>query len=88
MRLPRDLFPAGAKNSGKMPRAQRRYVFSSSVHPRARGHRHHAAVRSLAFKWIRILFRCWKSRQSYDEARYLKQLHAKGVPYLNSLQPT
>lgn len=49
---------------------------------RARGHRHHAAIRSLAFKWIRILFRCWKNRQPYDEARYLQQLRSKGAPYL------
>lgn len=27
---------------------------------RARGQRHHSAIRSLAFKWIRVLFRCWK----------------------------
>lgn len=57
-------------------------------HLRARGHRHHAAVRSLAFKWIRILFRCWKNRQPYDEPRYLKQLQAKGATYLTNLQPT
>jgi transposase len=30
---------------------------------RARGKGHHAAVRALAYKWIRILFRCWKTRQ-------------------------
>jgi transposase len=56
-------------------------------HLRARGNRHHAAVRSLAFKWIRILFRCWKNRQPYDEARYLQQLRSKGVPYLPNPQP-
>jgi len=28
---------------------------------------HHAVVRSLAFRWIRILYRCWKDRQPYDE---------------------
>jgi transposase len=28
---------------------------------------HDAAVRALAFKWIRILFRCWQSRQPYRE---------------------
>jgi transposase len=56
-------------------------------HLRARGHRHHAAVRALAFKWIRILFRCWKNRQPYDEARYLQQLQSKRVPYLPSPQP-
>jgi transposase len=54
-------------------------------HLRARGHRHHAAVRSLAFKWIRILFRCWKNRQSYDEARYLQQLQSKGANYLSNI---
>jgi transposase len=54
-------------------------------HLRARGHRHHAAVRSLAFKWIRILFRCWKNRQPYDEARYLQQLRRNGVPYITNL---
>lgn len=39
---------------------------------RGRGKAHHAAVRALAFKWIRILFRCWKDRVPYDEARYLE----------------
>jgi transposase len=34
-------------------------------------HQHHAAVRALAFKWIRILFRCWKDRKPYDEQLYL-----------------
>ena len=57
-------------------------------HLRTRGHPHHAAVRCLAFKWIRILFRCWKNRQPYDEARYLQQLRSKGVPYLPNVQPT
>ncbi len=57
-------------------------------HLRVRGHRHHAALRSLAFKWVRILFRCWKDRQPYDEARYLKQLQSKGVAYLSKLHST
>jgi transposase len=35
---------------------------------RAKGKKHHAAVRALAFKWIRILFRCWQSRQPYQES--------------------
>jgi transposase len=35
---------------------------------------HHAAVRALAFKWIRILFRCWKNHTPYDEAVYLRAL--------------
>ena len=34
---------------------------------RAKGKRRNTAIRSLAFKWIRILFRCWKDRKPYDE---------------------
>jgi transposase len=37
---------------------------------RAKGQSHHATVRALAFKWIRILFRCWRDRQLYNEALY------------------
>jgi transposase len=37
---------------------------------RERGKTHHSAVRALAFKWIRILFRCWKDRSPYDLAKY------------------
>jgi len=44
---------------------------------RERGKGHHAAIRALAFKWLRILFRCWKDRVPYDEAVYLQSL-AKG----------
>ena len=32
---------------------------------------HHAAIRALAFKWLRILYRCWKDRVLYDETKYL-----------------
>jgi transposase len=56
---------------------------------RAKGKGHHAAVRALAFKWIRILFRCWKNRTPYDEATYLdalRQRHSSLLQYLD--QPT
>jgi transposase len=43
-----------------------------------RGKKHQAAVRSLAFKWSRILFHCWKTRTPYDEAKYLDALHRHG----------
>jgi transposase len=52
---------------------------------RAKGHGHHSAVRALAFKWIRILFRCWQTRQTYDDTRYLRQLRAKNAPLLRFL---
>jgi transposase len=41
---------------------------------RARNKRHHTAIRALAFKWIRILFACWKNRQPYDDALYHRRL--------------
>ena len=44
---------------------------------RARGQRHWAAIRVIAYKWIRILFRCWKDRVPYDEPKYLKSLERR-----------
>jgi transposase len=41
---------------------------------RAKQKSHHAAVRALAFKWIRIIYSCWKNHCPYDEARYVAQL--------------
>jgi transposase len=37
---------------------------------RSKGKSHHSAVRALAFKWIRILFRCWQDRKPYNPALY------------------
>jgi hypothetical protein len=45
---------------------------------RARGKSHHGAVRALAFKWLRVLHRCWKTRTAYDEMAYLKALRERG----------
>ena len=47
---------------------------------RKRGKSHHAALRALAFKWIRIIFRCWKTRTAYDEALYCKSLRLRRSP--------
>ena len=47
-----------------------------------RGKKHHAAVRALAFKWIRIIFRCWKKRVAYDENIYLAALAKQKSPLL------
>lgn len=45
---------------------------------RARGNDHHAAVRALAYKWIRIMFRCWKDHKPYDDSLYVKSLVKRG----------
>ena len=47
---------------------------------RERGKGHHAAVRGLAFKWIRIVFRCWKDEVVYDENKYLAALAKRNSP--------
>ncbi|MEQ9321587.1 MAG: transposase [Polyangiaceae bacterium] len=54
---------------------------------RAKGATHQVAVRALAFKWIRILFRVWKDRVPYDETRYLKALKKRGSTLLKNLAP-
>lgn len=48
---------------------------------RARGKSHHTAVRALAFKWIRILWRCWQDRTPYDDARYTRALADRHSPH-------
>jgi transposase len=48
---------------------------------------HHAAVRSLAFKWIRIMYRCWKDGKPYDEEIYLRSLRRRGSLLAGLLAP-
>ena len=55
---------------------------------RAKGCSHQSAVRALAFKWIRILYRCWQTRTPYDEATYLNALKRRGSPLLTSIVET
>ena len=50
---------------------------------RAKGKSHHAAVRSLAFKWVRIIYRLWQTSTAYDEVKYLESLRRKGSSLLN-----
>jgi transposase len=49
---------------------------------RAKGASHNATIRALAFKWIRVLFRCWVDRVPYDESRYLSALQKRQSPLL------
>jgi transposase len=50
---------------------------------REKGASHNASIRALAFKWIRILWRCWVDRVPYDESRYLSALRKRGSPLLH-----
>jgi hypothetical protein len=47
---------------------------------RKAGKSHPKAIRALAYKWGRILWRCWQDRQPYDEAKYLQSLKRKASP--------
>jgi transposase len=49
---------------------------------REKGCTYQAAVRALAFKWIRIVYCCWQTGVVYDESRYLKALERSGSPLL------
>ncbi len=52
---------------------------------RERGKAHNAAIRALAFKWLRILYRCWQERKPYDEVAYLRALQERGSPLLQRI---
>lgn len=53
---------------------------------RRAGKAHQTILRALAFKWIRILWRCWQDRIPYDEALYLAALARQNSPLIKILQ--
>ena len=48
------------------------------VSQKAKGKSHQAAVRALAYKWIRSIWKCWQTRTRYSEARDVECLRKKG----------
>ncbi len=52
---------------------------------REKGKSYQVAIRALAFKWIRILFHCWKNRVQYDEVTYLMALQKRGSSLLKNV---
>lgn len=54
---------------------------------RSQGMKHQAAVRALAYKWIRIAFRLWQDRTTYSEEAYIEQLKKTHSPVVNFLPP-
>jgi transposase len=64
-----------------------RYSFWAKAYydqQKLKGKPHQTIIRSLAFKWIRIIFRCWQNGTKYDESTYLKALKKRGSPLLES----
>jgi transposase len=47
---------------------------------RSLGKSRHAAIRALAYKWIRIIFACWKNRTPYWETHYQEALKRRQSP--------
>jgi transposase len=65
-----------------------RHAFWAHVYyqqQRDKGKAHQAAVRALAFKWIRILSRCWQDRTPYEASVYLQALQRRNAPLLHNL---
>lgn len=54
-------------------------------HMKAKGMRHYCALRTLAYKWIRVIFRCWKERIPYNEDRYIAALRKAGSPIVERI---
>ena len=50
-------------------------------HMLKKGKKHAAIIRSLAFKWIRVLWKCRQAKTPYNEACYLKQLIHRKSPH-------
>src|SRR5882672_10686358 len=65
-----------------------RHAFWAQVYyqqQRDKGKAHQAAVRALACKWIRLLFRCWQEHTPYDESVSLQALKRRRAPLLHNL---
>jgi transposase len=60
-----------------------RWAAAYYLQQRQRGASHHTAVRALAFKWQRIIWRCWQDRQPYNEATYEAALRRRGSAVVN-----
>ncbi|MBU6400778.1 MAG: transposase, partial [Verrucomicrobia bacterium] len=57
-----------------------RWAAAYYLQQRTKGTPHHTAVRALAFKWQRIIWRCWQDRRPYDEAIYEASLRKHRSP--------
>src|SRR4029434_3105948 len=75
-RFVRQSFHEYAKSSIIWSRWARAYYDQQ----RHRGNKHADAIRSLAYKGTRIIYRCWQDREPYDEAIYIARLELRGSP--------
>lgn len=57
-----------------------RWAAAFYLQQRSKGCPHHTAVRALAFKWQRVIWRCWQDRKPYAEKTYEAALRKAGSP--------
>ena len=57
-----------------------RWAAAYYLQQRQGGAPHHTAVRGLAYKWQRIIFRCWQTHTPYADAQYEAALRRRGSP--------
>jgi transposase len=66
-----------------------RWAAAYYLQQRLKGCAHHTTVRALAYKWQRVIWRLWQSRQRYDERLYeavLRRRHSPLVGLLDQVQ--
>lgn len=54
---------------------------------RVSGMKHHATLRKLAHRWIRILFRVWKDRTAYCQEKYMQSMIKKNPKIKAFVEP-
>lgn len=55
-----------------------RWAAAFYLQQREKGAPHHTAVRALAYKWQRVIWRCWQDRKPYAEKTYEAALRKNG----------
>ena len=56
------------------------------IQQKDQGHRHQSILRSLAYKWQRIIFRCWQDNKYYDEKVYLQALKRSSSSLIKTIE--
>jgi transposase len=57
-----------------------RWAAAYYLQQRTKGASHHTAVRALAFKWQRIIWRCWQDHTPYSDQFYETALRRRNSP--------
>ena len=60
-----------------------RWAAAYYLQQRSKGCSHHTSVRALAFKWQRVIWKCWQDRTPYRDELYEAALRRSGSPVTN-----